>query len=672
MATIITGCSFYNGNDSKEVNALPFTDSEWNSSSGTNSSEEFNQIALFLENADNPDLGTLYLQKGTNAQEKISDSVRKTDSIYLYNRKAVVFLDAENDLYIIEEGKDKIKIASDVFPGSIVISEDESTLAFLCTKSPQVDSQFPADLYKVKIEKEREKISSNVAYLDYALSYDGSVIAFRSNTLDLYIKKDTENEKEKIASSVVSFIMSGKGNAVIYQKDTDGLYYYQSADSKEDSSDSEKVYTGKAGLMQISFNGDTFCYLADYYKNEENSKGELYLVKPGVEPIKISSDILQYTLSPDGEKIYYNNEDNALYAFEVPEMKKSTEKNIARFMEAMKTQEKQKLGDDITSYITTKDGDTIAWANTDFDLYCFESGNEKQKLAPNIETFSISQNSVIFLNKDKELQSISKADVKVPFDASTKEKIATDVMGYSTSPYCKYVTYVTTSGELYHLTSGSQPVMLSDKINDFDFTYFMNAELYEKKVQTKDIEGAWKCEANDNVMQIKDNQIIFYNEEGKTETKITVLEAKRKEISFSEDGIPEGSVIEITDKDNIVYHYGEGLEGTYQRMSQEEYNKAVTRLENKAKEIKEAQAKKDAATQEALEVLSNKVLSVEKGTNIYADHSLTSQNYMPMSETYTFRITDYYVDDNANIWIYVEDDYYEVCFWFIYKKAVSV
>ena len=660
VAILVSGCSLGSG-VSKEVNALPYKDNEWVPSGESDSAVIFDEIVLFTENRDKPDSGTLYVQKGADAQDKVSDAVRKASYIYLYSADAVLFLDLENNLYIRKEGSDKSKLASDVFPGSIVISEDESTLAFLCTKSPQVDSQFPADLYMMKLGEEREKISSKVSLGDYALSYDGSVIAFKTNDSSLYIKKKSLNEKEKIASSVVTFSLSSKGNVVFYQKDNDGMYY-----KLEDASESEKVYTGKAGLTQVSYHGDTFCYLADYDMYTENPKGELYLVKPGIEPLKISSDIVQYILSPDGHRVYYKNNDNTLYTIELPQLKKTDEKSIAKFKEALKVQEKRKLGDDTTSFVTSKDGSIIAWTNTDFDLYCLEPGNEKQKLAPNVEAFSLSENAVVYLNKDKELQVINKTDSKKPFDASTKATIASDINNYATSPYCRYIVYTTTTGELYHLTAGSQPIKLSDKLNDFDFTYFINRQLYEKRLQLKDIAGTWKCQSYDSVMEIKDNQLIFIGETGRYDNEFTVLKADRKEIEVDE-GVPESSRFELVNTDSLMYYYGEGFSDEFKRISREEFDKEATRIENMAKEKKELEAKKDAAESKALEILAGKVKEVKKGTSVYENHSLSSAKLGELTDTYTFRVTDYFIDDDVRIWLHVEDSFYNAYFWYIYE-----
>lgn len=586
MLTLLTGCSFPDIGK-EETKALPFKDTEWVVADGSNTPSKYDEVIFFTENPDMPNSGSLYIQKNSNAQEKISDGISKDGYKYLYTRKTVLFLDIENNLYMKEEGIEKVKIASDVFPDSILVSDDESTLAFLCTKSPQVDSQFPADLYRVELGKERDKISSDVSLNNYGFSYSGNVIVFRTNDQNLYVKDSAQNEKEKIASSVISFAISGKGNAVYYQKDTGGMYY-----KLHEESEPVKVYTGTAGSKQLTYFGDTYCYLADYNKDVENPKGELYLFKPGVEPLKISSDIVQYVLAPDGRYIYYLNIDKALYAMPLPKLINKDEKGVEKFKEVLKAQEKQKLSDDVTDFKISQDGGIIAWTNTDFDLYSFEQSSERrQKLASNVESFNISANAVIYLNKDKELFEAKRSEKSKLFDLSSGVKVCSDTIGYAASPYCKYVSYSTSAGELYYLVVGSQPFMLTDKLNEHDYTYFMNQQLYEKRLQLKDMAGTWKCQTDNGVMQIKDNIMIVFDGNQEHETTFTVQGSYRNKLEIDE-GLPEISILELDAKDNLIYSYGEGNSDVFSRISKEEYDKEANRLKNVVEENQAIQENK--------------------------------------------------------------------------------
>ncbi len=641
VSFFMSGCT---GGGTKEVDTIPYVNNE---EAGTDTSQPQtvqDEVLFFVENQDKPGFGDLYLKRNTTPEEKLASDVQKDGYGYLYSSKKAIYLDIENNLYIKPDGAERKKLASNAYPGSVILSEDESTIAFLSTESPEVSSEFPADLYILKFGEEREKISSNMALGDYKLSYDGRTIYFKTNDRNLYVKKKAEDDKAKIASNIVTFVCSGKGNAVIYQNDTDGIYI-----KSDNAEDAEKIYSGMAGKIQAAYNGKTFCYLADYNTSAETSKGELYMAKPGMEPLKVGSDIDEYILSPDGRYIYYRNTDKALYLVDIPELKSVTEKGIAEFKEAMKVQGKLKLGDDITIFATSKDGSIVAWTNTDFDLYYKEPDTEKVKLAPDVESFSVSDRSIIYRNKDNELYVMTKSGDKAKFDSSTKVRAASDLEGYAASPYCRYITYATTAGELYYLTIGSDPVKLTDKLDDFDLTSFQNHPIYEKKLQVKDIEGTWERKENDALVEIKGNEIAVIGEGISETVKFTVVR-KDKNTMEIDIGTPEGSSVELVDKDTLVFRYGEGMEETYIRITKEAFDAEVAKYEQAAKAEEDLKKRMEAADEKGRLLMAAGEYLIKSGIELY-DNAFDTYEKMDTKMEYTVKIIEYAVSElNGGLW----------------------
>lgn len=533
LAVFLSGCTSAGSQDSR----IPYGKDEW-AENKSDSQREMNEVVFYTE--DNEFIGTYYLQKALNSKDKISDNVIKDQFKYLYDIKTAIYIDSDYNLYSKKDGEEKIKIASDVTLNSLLLSGDNSTLAFT-SEYNELDPG-SGELYIAKMDKEREKISSNVSVGNYKLSYDGNTVYYNSSS-DLYVKKD-QKEKEKIASEVSLFEASKSGNSVIYQKFNDGLYY-----KSDTESESQKIYSGRIGDIQASFFGDSFCFLDDYIGYADTPKGELYIFKPGMEPMRVSSDIKKYTLTADGRKLYYLNIDNNLYELDIPELKRTDEKSIQKFKEAINKSERVKLGTEVINYDLSTEESIISWANNDFELYILEKGKDKMKIASDVESSKVSKNALVYLNKDKDLYVISRINNE-EFDVDKKVKIGTDILGYAASPYAKYITCANSSGELYYINVGAEPVKLSEKLDEFSQTLFLNKIVHEKRLQIKDIAGTWmsvNSEYGDSLIQI-DDKLNYYSTNTSYTTEFSSIEADKSTLRFGGD-----TTIELLNKDYLIY-----------------------------------------------------------------------------------------------------------------------
>lgn len=195
-------------------------------------------------------------------------------------------------------GKTEEQVASNVFPDSIVMSHDESTMLFLQSVNNNDFSSLTGDLYYKPLDGDKEKIASNVESSFYNLTTDGKVSTFVDAESALYRKAADQVDKEKVASDVSRFIVSNDGSITVMEN-LDGSVYLKDVNR----TDKEKLSSQGFSHPKLADDNLTLAYLDEYQANA--AKGELMLLKAGYEKSKIASDVTIFQFPATSNSIYF-------------------------------------------------------------------------------------------------------------------------------------------------------------------------------------------------------------------------------------------------------------------------------------------------------------------------------------------------------------------------------
>lgn len=304
------------------------------------------------------------------------------------------------------------------------------------------------DLYAKEWGKEKEKIASNV--LNYKISYDGKTVIYVDKEQNLYLKKQ-DTEKEKIASNVTNALLSEDGNVICFEKDNSSLYVRNLCD--ENNCDNQKIFSEEIAQLSISYSGNRIIYLGEY--NHNKLRGELYLYEYGKEAEKIASDVTNYYMIDDEDKLYYSNEEKNLYEYSIKESKK------------------RKISTEIEAFHISKDRKIVYYKDQDSNLYAKYSGKDKEKIGNDVVKWGVSKNGVVYLSKDKDLYTGEYG--------REKEKIDCDVIIFVIGYYGNSFAYYNKNNELSLKINGENTQKIIYDLNKYIKVYFENTLLYEKK-----------------------------------------------------------------------------------------------------------------------------------------------------------------------------------------------
>ncbi|WP_419875244.1 hypothetical protein [Candidatus Pristimantibacillus sp. PTI5] len=650
-----------------------------------------NEVVLYVDTNSAKGIGDLYIKKNNEDKEKIASNVLRGQFEYLYNTKAALYLDKDNNLYIKESGKAEEQISTDVFPDSIEVSKDESTILFLKSQTAKDYSAIFGDLYSVVRGKEKEKISSAVKANEYSITDDGKVITFQTEDGSLYRKSADVTDKEKLGSDVISFNSSPDGSLTIFENKENSIYL-----KKTTVIDKEKLDAENIGQVQFSEDNKIIAYLDEY--RDSPSRGELVLIKEGYEKVKLASDITDYQFTGMGDYIYFLNEDKSLYmkilsdVEEKPSKKKEQEPTTdPTSLLTLNPTDKIKIDEGVTSFKVSPDGTSIVYIDTDNNLFLKRFAEEKVKVASDISEVSLYNHTILMLNKERSLYTIDlKPDVVVeneeaknnegkkekskneenvtPVDlpaspVKDKVKIADLVVQYSTDTSLNYLAYKTTAGEIYSKTK-DQPTAIKviEKESAFSTIHFLDAMLYEKLVTVDQITGSWKATASyeeesyDWFIEItKELKITSYDENGEKldrAFKFSNPTPTLVDIVFTEDS-DDMFKLEVVDKNTLVFHYsneGEESVANVKRVKKEELDKEIKARKAAADKQRKLEARINAANETAENILYSYLYNTNEGTKVYSSPYDSNEVIGTLGSFTELYILETYVTESGEVW----------------------
>jgi hypothetical protein len=444
---------------------------------------------------------------------------------------AYLMVDKDNALYTVDDKGNKDKISSDAAVGKIKTGAENKV--YFITKN--------SDLYLKEKDKEKDKIASNVN--NFLVS--GTSVVFSDNENSFFMKK-VGKDKIKLASNVEDFRFNSTLNNVAYV--SDGALYL-----KDIEKDDKNKLADKNNSAPFEFASDTaLVYMEDY--DIANKKGELFYKEQGKDKRKLASDVSRINVFSDG--IFYVNSDKTLYFKDY-----KGEKNI-------------KILDDVTETITSNGG--IFALDKDKNLYKVNGKGEKEKLNQDAVKYEETTDSIASTNKEKELYVGNK-------------KIAENVVDFSVNG--KEIAYINNSNEVYIVKDGATSEKVIDNAKEYKKIQFNDYMLFTNTLGSGDIIGCWK-ELN------KVNGVVTYFKfDGNNNISVFSfkdLETSRQykienpiENSFYTKIDNESAKIEKVDNDTLKISFNNSVENL-KRISDEEYSRnksIVDKIYPKAKEL---------------------------------------------------------------------------------------
>lgn len=302
-------------------------------------------------------------------------------------------------------------------------------------------------------------------------------------------------------------------------------------------------------------------------RNEDDqSIGDLYLVKEGKEKEKISSDVLDgfYYYINSQNKVLFINDDHELYEFKTGK-------------------EKKKLAEDVAFVNGEKVGELITFQNNDGDLYTINNEGEKEKVASNVMQYELIGKQIYYLDDDYNFTKYhleDRVEVEIANDVyyfislNGKEEIAylnddyalfyksgDDAAIKITSDEVSSVSIQKIGSDLVYynvedgdfdlysspIKEGSTSTKIASDVQDFyfykDYFYYVNSDgnLYKKKNSE---ENATKLTSDVVDFTMNDDNIFYLNDE---RTLYKLVDSEKSKIASS---IME---YEVSPKGDVVY-----------------------------------------------------------------------------------------------------------------------
>lgn len=384
---------------------------------------------------------SLYVIKEGKNKEKIASDVTSF-AISAYG-DTVAYVKGENamvgPLYVKVGNKEAQKISQEALP-AITISDNGKYVAFIENEDPY--SMDDATGYIFQVGKEKQKISKALPTIVHD---DGSVIGV-NNERDLYrVKKGKDSEK--IGTGVVSLVANKDLSKLAFSDEQGDLYFYNGKDKEKIDKNVSRITNSGRFAKQIV--GDGFTQLS-------TDQLDLLYVKNDSTYFKIEGQ--------DAEKISSGSEWNGYvqYSEDMRNFVCVYEGNLyIRQFSSKKMTFSEKIDSDVTdSYISTN-GKNIVYIKDD-DLYYIQPGKkEGVKVASDVYNAQVKNDGSIFFVDDDDTLYMTK-------NKKDKIKIKEDIIHWVVDDKSN-LYMIDRDNVLYEKAINKEAIKVSDDIN---YIYF--------------------------------------------------------------------------------------------------------------------------------------------------------------------------------------------------------
>lgn len=388
------------------------------------------------------------------------------------------------------------------------------------TNREAIEGMSVGSLYIKKENEEVELIAKDV--LDYA-RYDNETeeVLYLDDESNLYHFANSDEKPTFIAKDVNSMNFTDtKDKKIVYIENDDSVYVYNDGSS-------EKIGSN-VGVFQVIGNDV-------YYNTHEDNHLIVYNIETREEK-RIASNVSDFRLLNDSNKILYLSEDYSLYYLDDREEKSlRISSNPVSLDEVVIIDEKiyfteyhdsgnqlfledlsensrpEVVADDV--YEFKVDGDTIYYLSSDSILYKLKDQGTSKRIAVDVVEFDQYADQLVFLDEDQNLHSWNTGSEElstvghdvVSYEMFTngklyyltdnndlfreKTKLASDVDYYSVF----YDTLAYANDQSLYLIKGEEEhLILEDSLDDYSVVYYQNNPVYENRLTLTDISGFWK------------------------------------------------------------------------------------------------------------------------------------------------------------------------------------
>lgn len=307
------------------------------------------------------------------------------------------------NLYYTKNGKTK-EIAEDVLVGSVVLSPDGETVAFVSDYDASDDFK---GYYSIK---GKEPVEVGKEKQVFAIADDAKYIYYADADRIYAQKKKKDGEKLASEVSEVMALFNADMSEMLYVN-SDTSYWFD-----DDGADHRTYLSVKAGEKEKVSNETVYGVILpndamEGYYNVDTAKGDVTVYMTGVETfeeqlfnttggiefmnkkgemIEVAGSARSLALAEDGESFVYANYSGDI--FEVTKFKKGGEE--------------KKIGDDVEAEEVFAAGDLkyVYYINADDELCCIK-GKKDKKLADDVTSAAVSEDGTVcyYVVEDEEL-----------------------------------------------------------------------------------------------------------------------------------------------------------------------------------------------------------------------------------------------------------------------------
>ena len=303
---------------------------------------------------------------------------------YTSDRNMFLYTDSEGTLYYVTRDLKAVKVGKDVSSNAYLCSQDQRYISYQTTDNDLY-------LYDVKAGK-AEKIAKDLDdYGNFSMSPDGKYLAYVDEDEVLYLYDGKESSK--IEKNVDYCVAVFDKNRLYYIKG-DKLYLHNDKENK-------KVLSEYGSNMTFDEHGDSFLY------NDDDEKVYLYSVRKG-ESVKLGKGYLYGVATPFGGKSGFRiRGGNYLYAMPLVNFGGKVLMTSDGLSWIKPTQaEAVKICSDYDSAAISQDGKSLLYLKNDKLYYIKHLGDKMEEtvLAKSVDTFVANENlSVVYYQDGDEI-----------------------------------------------------------------------------------------------------------------------------------------------------------------------------------------------------------------------------------------------------------------------------
>ncbi len=645
-------------------------------------------------------VGDIYFQPIGKEKTCISAKMGPSDYAYSLVSGAIAYNDCCPNLCVqTSDGETKV-LEENVQNGDLRFSENGQYLY------QQRESQDYSDTieYIYNINSGKMCVSYALSDLEsYPYHYFNDktgIFSYVDSSHKLYEQKEG-NQKREIATNIESYVCLDDDTYLCHKVDGIDEYYILLHVLKEriDEERLEEIANIDLNSKQVAEKQQFICFRGG---KEENEMNKLYIKIEEQQPVELVDDVIAYTLSKEGNSLYYQDSKNQLHQITLPKLNKKCYKDVNYFKKKLEVIKDEIIFEKCIYYQSAPSGNVLLVYNNEEMYIC--TGKKTFELDEEIEAIQVFDESIVYSTTDQKL-CVREGLTQEDFSILEEPKVLTEHLeqAFETSPYGQYIFYVCKENaedkepqlNYYTKEEGIKTVLKDADIYD-QVTF--GPLTYIRYMKYEDIVGSYCCEEQDFLMKfLEDGTIKVYAAGEEQDSVKPGYESRaRDELSiFNVDGDAEQWMIlalnpAFPDRNIPLIIEGctrivEGADGQYcvyvedyvewqneyiiKRISDDEFNQKLQ--EQKEKEVRrkaeeEARRKREEeerirreeeqAKRQYLESLATSYyrngVYLSSNSLIYdrADYSYYSGYYT--SSAAHWNVYDYYIDyDHEVIWV---------------------